>query len=91
MIYNGSEIDEKLEMVCSLAVKLRDIGASLRSIAPMFGVSKSTLHRWWPAIEEIGRLSQMGQQTDENDEKAPVIDGELSQMGQATPNHEAAA
>ncbi len=79
--------DEGLATLCRVAVKCRKAGAGLRAIAPMFGVSKSTLQRWWPTIESTA-LSQTGQLTDEN---APVIGGELSHLGQATPNIEAAS
>ena len=79
--------DAQLFSYCRMLVRLRQKGASLRSIAKMIGYSKSSLHRWWPAIEEIA-LSQMGQQTDEKAGNAPVIGGELSHLGQATPNIE---
>ena len=59
-------------------------------MAKMTGYSKSTLHRWWPAIEEIA-LSQMGQHAGETGQNAPIVDGGLSHLGQATPNREKAA
>jgi transposase-like protein len=52
---NGPTFDEFCEMV----MQLRRIGAPIRTIAGVFGMSKSTLHRWMPAIE--ARASQMGQ------------------------------
>ena len=82
--------DAQFFSYCRMLVRLRQKGASLRSIAKMTGFSKSSLHRDWPGIEDIA-LSQMGQQTDETDENAPVIGGELSHLGHATPNREKAA
>lgn len=82
--------DAQFSSWCRLLVRLRQNGASLRSIAKMTGSSKSSLHRHWPGIEDIA-LSQMGQQSNETDENAPVVGGELSHLGHATPNREKAA
>jgi hypothetical protein len=49
-------------------------------------MSKSTLHRWMPAIEAIAaeaELSQMGQQAEENPPNSASAESDLSQMGQA--------
>ena len=51
-------------------VKLRDMGVSVRVIARTFGIPKSTLHRWLPAMREMvledqsnsARVSHMGQE-----------------------------
>ena len=74
--------DEEMRF-CVLIVKLRREGASLRVIAKMFGISKSTLHRQLSAIEFIAaEVSQMGQNPQPNDQTARHCSTELSQMGQ---------
>ena len=74
--------DNGLVMLCRVAVGYRKVGASLRALAPLFGVSKSTLHRWWPAVESIA-ASHLGQREEQTNENGCLSGGRLSQAGQS--------
>ncbi len=49
------------EQYCRIIIKLREHGLSLRTIAKLLGMSKSTLHRQMSAIEAIAGMSRLGQ------------------------------
>ena len=66
-----------------IIVVMRRAGASIRSIANVFGESKSTMHRWLIAIERSERLlSQAGQHGETKRRIEGVFEGSSSQMGQ---------
>jgi len=69
-------------------VMLRATGASLRSIARAFGLSKSTLHRQWPAIVLLAEhgsadavLSHMGRGPDDPARHSRTDAADMSHMG----------
>lgn len=45
--------DERFNRECKLIARLRAEGASIRALARMLGMPKSTLHRYLPAIQLI--------------------------------------
>jgi transposase len=71
------------EVFIRIMVLLRREGASVRTMARLFGCSKSTMHRMVRDLERIAPrvLSQMGRDGGEN---AGGNEASLSQMGQDT-------
>lgn len=81
--------DQELRRWCRLIMKIRRAGGTIRQIARIVDTSKSTLHRWMPAIEAIAEeqdcspdLSQMGQRTEPGPLPERISLSSLSQMGQ---------
>lgn len=74
--------DDLDQQWCRIIVKLCILGVSLRAIAKMFGMSKSTLHRWMPSIEIIAGMSHLGQDHPPNSPEPRGSDDKLSHLGQ---------
>jgi hypothetical protein len=66
------------DLLLAVLVACRSAGASVRAMAKLVGVSKSTMGRWLPAIDALA--SQMEQR--EGNSPA-VSSADLSQMGRA--------
>jgi transposase len=75
----SDESDDLTERYLRVIALARRQGASIRNIAKMLNVSKSTAHRWMPGIDAL--VSQMGQgegaegRSDAVSEDASVPDG----------------
>jgi transposase len=72
--------DVELQKFSRLVVTLRERGASIRVIAKVFGLSKSTLHRWLPAIEAVAADCVPYGTSHQTEHK--VAGSPVSQMGQ---------
>jgi transposase len=71
--------DAKAQKIYEMILRLRAIGASVRGIAGVFGVSKSTMGRWLANVDAAvaaERLSQMGQRGGREPQEAYAPTGE---------------
>ena len=74
--------DDLDQQWCRIIVKLCERGASLRTIAKVVGMSKSTLHRQMPAIKAIAETSRLGQNRPLEGPAQRSFDDGLSHLGQ---------
>jgi hypothetical protein len=72
--------ERREEQIIGLIVAMRRAGASIRTIAKVFGYSKSQMARMLPDIEQLA--SQMGQREIKPPHPVAIPDSDVSQMGQ---------